>query len=249
MRSVRPCILLFFALIVGCTGIPPERMILFSGPPPSGDHERIYKISRERGQKVGTAFLVVHNGKQYLVTAKHVIDDLLPDRLDMKTRDSFQTIAIRSKWIDPATDFGVIALQISLRHRALPTTSVANGEEFNPGTEAWILGFPGDVELAPSATMPMPLLQHTYFSGITRRKQFCFNGQALAVMSGSPIFMRDRYGSLRIPAIVSNSYAVSLDEAQAGSGYYRTDIMFAAPLNRLDSVLDAMPDAPQDAVE
>lgn len=246
MSLARISLCLALAVVLGCNAIASRRTILFSEPPVLGDFESLYLLTRDNPQRAGSAFLVVHSGRQYLVTSKSIALGLYPNRVDIRTTTSKVTAPIRRMWVSPSTDIGVVILDQVLPHNAGATTPLATNDEFNLSTEAWTLGFPANQSVLSGMTRPAPLIGHAYFAGLVSDGLMAFDGRAYPGAIGGPIYMRNREGALRIAAVISSSPGSRIQGATTDSLLERTNVMLATPIAGLTSVLDSLTDAPLD---
>lgn len=248
MLFVRFVLFAALAVILGCYPVPPRRAVLFSDPPVTGDFESVYLLSRDNPSSTGSAFLVVHGGRQYLVTSRSVITGLYPNRVDIRTTTSKVTVPIRRSWLSESSDLGVIILDQPLPRRFQDATSIATTDEFNLATEAWTLGFPSERSVLSGTLRPAPILGHAYFAGMISPTIMGFDGRAYPGAIGGPIIMRNREGVLRIAAVITGNPESRIPSAIDTVGNL-THLMYAAPLTGLSSILDSLVDAPKDLVQ
>lgn len=123
----------------------------------------LYRIFFIKAEKYGTAFTIDAEGLSYLVTAKHLFDETLPNQKVQVFRDgrweslSYTAIAFcRSK-----VDIAVLRLQQSLCPPDLPVELTTNGMVL--GQDVYMLGFPHLMYEESGAVLhngyPLPLVK------------------------------------------------------------------------------------------
>jgi hypothetical protein len=188
----------------------------------------------------------VHAGRQYLITARSVINGLYPNRVDIRTNTSKVSVPIRRSWLSSSSDLGVLVLDQPLPRRFREVTPIATDDEFNLATEAWTLGFPADRSVLSGLTRPAPMLSHAYYAGLMQDNILAFDGSAYPGGIGGPVFMRNREGALKIAAVVTGAQGVKALGATTDTLMERTNLMYAAPLRGLTEILDSLTDEPAD---
>ncbi len=176
--------------------------------PKEGDFRSVLMLSDGKGHQA-TGFVLIRNGRQYIVTAKHFAKY-------MTGRDSAD-IFVNGGWIRSPTRLvghGKGELDISVFTFAKPTIAksfdltpiVSSGDTISAGCEVWTLGFPlGYMFDDPSRNYPYPLLKHGYLS--TENGDpilYYFDGFCNPGFSGGPVYAFNTQGSLRLVGVVSS---------------------------------------------
>jgi hypothetical protein len=172
------------------------------------------------GNGTGTCFVFDHLGKQYLVTARHVVEGI-------KEEDIVQ-ISANEKWIPigvklvghSSVDVSVLAPSQKLAHpemRLDPTIG-----NFYIGQEVFFAGFPLEMQgLRFRSPFPMPLLKRAVISGsagsIEAGDPIYLDGHNNPGFSGAPVYFKvlgeDRF---KVSMVVA-SYTATKDPVYDGS--------------------------------
>lgn len=144
------------------------------------------------GQSTGTAFTVDCDGRQYLITARHVVDGIANGAtIGIRRHGQWHDKSVQVVgYGDPARleeDVAVLALpdQISPSFQMEPTSSGLIW-----GQDVFFLGFPYGLatEKAPNEGYPLPLIKRALMSGTTNEnlEVFLLDGHNNPGFSGGP---------------------------------------------------------------
>lgn len=231
------CILYCSLLCLGCaTSHRSERTL-----PSSSDWKRVFHVSGSGIQ--GTAFAILHNDREYLITARHVARGLTANTIAIDTGHGWATVGI-SKSIQGHGDADAAAL--GLDRRVMGDADVAplceDTDSIDIGTEVWILGFP----LAMKDTTagfgpPDALISHGYIAGQQSDNIILLDYHANHASSGSPVFARNRRGQLKIIGVLTGFLPTAVEGASSQGLQYNSGIATAQRLRGLTKKLDEQP--------
>lgn len=151
-------------------------------------YQRIFQLWAGDGS--GTAFAFEHEGRQYLATAKHVVEGA--EALRITHHGDPKTFPITSVWQSPSKDVAVISPGQQLAP-ALPVTMSRDGMWFSQ--DAYFLGFPLGIAWEPKGEpnrgFPMALVKRALISGefeLSREHRLLLlDGHANEGFSGGPV--------------------------------------------------------------
>ena len=171
--------------------------------------QRTFNI--RRGESPGTAFTIDRAGRQYLVTARHVIEGIVPgETLDVWHEEQWRALDVNIVGIGQGElDVAVLTFtfQISPIH---PLEADSAGMVY--GQQAYILGFPyglhsGGAEI--NRGLPIPFVKSGVISAFTLGdvKRVYIDTHANEGFSGGPIVFRPQQGrrepnELRVAGVV-----------------------------------------------
>lgn len=153
-----------------------------------GVFERVFNVQTYSAR--GTAFAIERGGRQYLVTASHVFEDLAErDELQIAKGGGYWPLPIRIVGRSEQHDILVLTTtkQLCSRFGVLATPI-----RLTAGQDAHFLGFPGE-EILPVANgdgYPMPLVKRATISAIVLTEDgsdFLIDGLAIKGFSGGPL--------------------------------------------------------------
>lgn len=147
------------------------------------------------GDLAGTGFTLDIDKRQYLVTAKHLVNGLRDqDTIQIRRGGGWSSASVSVFRCDDPIDVAVLA----------PSEQLTVGFELNPmdgalmfGQEVLFLGFPLGQEWAPAPeglAYPIPFFKRAIFSSAKNEgnaKMIFFDGYNNKGFSGAPIVMRD----------------------------------------------------------
>ena len=149
--------------------------------------ERVVRVTCEQG--FGTGFLVDHEDRQYLVTARHVVDDC--ENPEIRSRGNIVKVELERLTVpSPAADVAVFRLD-ELLIKDLPLTCESDGYVF--GQDAYFLGFPFGMtfDIGPEY---FPLIKRATISGRSHlagtRPVLLLDGWNNPGFSGGPLVFR-----------------------------------------------------------
>jgi hypothetical protein len=174
----------------------------------SNIYARVFQIRYQ--QSVGTSFTVEVDGRQYLITAKHVVKNIKDgDEIGISRNGGWETYSVKVIEVSPPeNDIAVIALpkQISPTYPIEPTS-----QGILVGQDAYFLGFPYELQMDGAMLnngYPLPLVKKGICSGILTPKdevsQILLDGINNTGFSGGPVVFVDQASKkLKIAGIVS----------------------------------------------
>lgn len=147
------------------------------------------------GQSLGTGFTMEVEGRQYLVTARHVAKGKSANGpLAVAENDLMQPVAVigESMPADPSIDVIVFALaaQLSVAYECLPSM-----KGLIWGQDTYFLGFPFGLRGVPTIEgRPLPLVKHAQHSGEvideSGQRVIVLDGLNVPGFSGGPLVFR-----------------------------------------------------------
>ncbi len=210
-------------LLVGCsvTVNSLNRMPL----PKEDDFRSVLMLNDGKGHQA-SGFILVRNGREYVVTARHFANYMIG-------KDSVE-VFVDGGWVRSPTRLvghGTRELDISvftftgttITPSFDPTPIVSSSDTMNVGCEVWTAGFPlGYLFDDPTRNYPYPLLKHGYLSAENGDPiLYYFDGFCNPGFSGAPVFALNSQGRLRLVGVVSSRLKESDDpKAEANSGIY-----------------------------
>jgi len=227
--------------------------------------ERVFCI--RHGDSIGTAFTVDIDGKQYIITAKHVIDGLFgvgrPSTVEVLRDRTWHNIGARLVGEAPLNcDIAVLACDVLL---SPPAAITASSSGIVYGQDLYFLGFPyglhsdsGDLNHG----FPFPLVKKGILSNIQKQEDgtvvFLIDGHNNPGFSGGPVVWA-RPGKItpRTPGeivkldysvgAVISAYRFAYDKVYLGGEEtplaYRqnTGIVIAHPVDEAVKIIEANP--------
>jgi S1-C subfamily serine protease len=159
----------------------------------------------------GTAFTIDVDGRQYLVTAKHVV----PDSSSASSLNVFQSgswVPLPVSFVGATADdedITVLAAAQQLTDPTLPVSPTMDGLIY--GQDVFFLGFPYDISpnlLFGGGGFPTPYVRKAIVAG-TDRESLILDGHNNPGFSGGPVcFLRPNERDVRIAAVISAFQAV-----------------------------------------
>jgi S1-C subfamily serine protease len=154
---------------------------------------RVFLIS---ATETGTAFTIEVDGRQYLVTAKHIVKGLREDdKIQIRKNDQWSPLPVKIFRCDDPADIAVLVphSQLSVDFPLEPTIA---GIFF--GGETLFVGFPYGLttDLKISGGYPMGMVKKATLSGLTplvpnKGSLIILDGYNNPGFSGSPVVFRD----------------------------------------------------------
>lgn len=213
MQPVR-CLVFAFWLVVAfcCSNAGAEGVT-------TNVYYRVLMIQTTNGQ--GTGFTLDVDGRQYLITARHMVTGLQPeDTIKVRKYDSSHQL----KWVDfkvkifkcdDPVDIAVLVPREQLTISVLPMDpNVSGGPIF--GQDVFFVGFPFGManEILGSTlemTSPFAYVKRAIVSGIRAAKigetvsvEYVLDGYNIGGFSGSPVVYRPNgNGDLQVTAVIS----------------------------------------------
>jgi S1-C subfamily serine protease len=177
--------------------------------------ERVLRVRVNAGdphEATATAFTIDVDGREYLITAKHVVKGLKDeDRIDIFMNDSWSAFTMKIFRCEDPTDIAVLIPP----HQLTVNFDLPFERSFFFGQDGYFLGFPyGLQSKAGGANGPYPIaiIKRGVFSGIVvlnaekKATQILLDGYNNPGFSGGPIVYRDMNQSgvvMKITGVVS----------------------------------------------
>jgi hypothetical protein len=157
--------------------------------------KRVLEI--EVGDHSGTAFTIEVDGRQYLVTAKHLVASLKAnDVINVRTDDGWKELKVKVYPYEDPIDVAVLIADFQVTASSVSVELTTAGVRF--GQEALFLGFPYDQFYAPGGEYndhhPAPFIKRATMSSIVPEgtgSVLYLDGYNNPGFSGGPIVYRD----------------------------------------------------------
>ncbi len=179
---------------------------------PRAEHlSRVFHI--RSGASCGTAFALDVGGRQYLVSAFHVVEDSIKSCLvDICFQNSWKPFVVNIVGFDPDADIAVLALQERVLADGLPIDVGDAG--CVAGQEVFILGFPLGIRgYLASPGFPIPLIKRgvaALFNPGPPTSVY-ISASANPGFSGGPVYFASRQtGKATLMAVVSNEFTYEM---------------------------------------
>ena len=151
---------------------------------------RIFKI-RHR-DSIGTAFALEHEGCQYLVTAKHCVQEIVGDTsIGIFIEGKWQPLQIK------LTGHGGGSVDVSVLSPSIQLAPTYNPSRFKPtgaslGDDVYFLGYPLGLHtnFFEYSSLPLPIIKKAYLSGVIGdppNSHFLLDGHNNRGFSGGPV--------------------------------------------------------------
>ena len=157
---------------------------------PTQVYRRTFHIAWGKG--TGTAFAIDRDGKQYLVTARHVVKDIKSgDKIKISRKQKWHEIAVNVVGTgEGAIDVIVLGCPLRLVPSGLPLAASLGG--VNYGQELIFLGFPFGWDISATAVtneFPLPFVKAGIVSAITAGppRAVYIDGHGNKGFSGGPV--------------------------------------------------------------
>ena len=212
--------------------------------------QRMFKI--RRGESQGTAFTIDRAGRQYLVTARHVIESASGGSLSIWHEEQWKTLNVNVVGAgEGEVDVAVLAplFQISPMH----LLETADSSQTYYGQQVYILGFPhgydsGGEEI--NRGLPIPFVKSGIISAFAFGdvKQIYIDTQVNEGFSGGPVVFRPLQGGnpheLRVAGVVTGyvSHSRALHDADGNhlaNVKENTGIAIAVGVQHATDLIDA----------
>ncbi len=226
-REVKYCSTICLCLALWCmAGCGVSVNSLRRTPLPKDDDFRsLLMLSDGKGHQA-SGFILLRNGRQYIVTAKHFAKY-------MTGKDSVE-VFVDGGWVRSPTRLvghGKGELDISVFTFTRPTVTkafdqtpvVSSSDTMSVGCEVWSLGFPlGYMFDDPARNYPYPMIKHGYLSAQNGDPiLYYFDGFCNPGFSGCPVYGVNTQASLRIIGVVSSRLKESDDpKLETNSGIF-----------------------------
>jgi len=170
---------------------------------------RVFRIGLD--DQAGTAFTIDVDGKQYLITAKHLVRNVSGSE-SVKLFANFAWNTLDVELVGHAAediDISVLASKTRLTTGELPLVAASSGLTY--GQDVHFLGFPYDIltrYIFEEEGYPLPLVKRATVSAFDQ-ELYLLDGHNTPGFSGGPVVFTTGGGSdLRIAAVVSGFRAV-----------------------------------------
>jgi S1-C subfamily serine protease len=157
------------------------------------------------GNSVGTGFTIDIDNKQYLITAKHVVQSFeSPAGLEVFGNEVWLPIPAKLVAHHPEADISVIAPSQPLSPPNLPITASSNGIAY--GQDVYFLGFPYGVlsqVIFGESGHPLPLVKKAVLSSFAGNV-YLLDGHNNPGFSGAPVIFNQMGGPpTHVGAVIS----------------------------------------------
>jgi len=170
---------------------------------------RVFRI--KYGQQGGSAFSIDVEGKQYLVTAKHVLAQLLgKNHIEIFANGNWNKLPVELVGHAPDADITVFAADCRLTPSELPLEPTSEGLAYSQ--EVFFLGFPYDIlstYIFEGEGYPPPLVKKAIVSSFVNGNVFLLDGNNNPGFSGGPVvFTKAGQTDLKVAGVISGYKAV-----------------------------------------
>lgn len=213
------------------------------------------------GNSSGTAFAIDRNGKQYLVTAHHVVEGIASsDNIEIYHEKRWKSVTVNVVGIGTdEIDVAVLSCSIQL---VLPLPLTASTDGLSYGQLVYFLGFPfgwvGGLERI-NLNFPMPFVKAGIFSGADEANSLIYiDGYGNPGFSGGPVVFRpegrssddfqvagivSHYPRPSLEPIVNEKGCTIVDQHNKPIAYFQENPGFvvASEIKHATSLIDANP--------
>jgi hypothetical protein len=210
MQQARTGISILMAFAVVALAVTSSAKAQINGPV----FERVFSVHVNVGTPqaaTATAFVMDVDGRQYLITAKHVVNGMGDTgKIEIAEKGDYTMKILRCE--DPI-DIAVLIPPLPLSYSE--TMTEASGGPPLWGTDLWFMGFPLGIELpAPKGkggpVNPPAMIKHAVMSGeleINRRAwKLLLDGYNNPGFSGGPVFERNANNEYKVLAVISGFF-------------------------------------------
>jgi Trypsin-like peptidase domain len=195
------------ALFVSCVALLAVTPLIRAGDITSDIISRVFLL--KRGNSAGTCFAVEVDGRQYLVTAEHVMKGAsLIDTVQIFRENRWNAIPVRVLFAESlGVDVAVLVPPVQLSSAALVDPTM---DKLSLGQTMYLLGFPFTMRGEGSylnAGFPIALVKSGICAGLVGGQQYmriivdALNNPGF---SGGPIVFRDEWsGKLKVAGVIS----------------------------------------------
>ncbi len=187
----------------------------------------IHRVFRIRfGQAEGTAFVIEVDGREYLVTAKHIMESLVgKGNLDLFSNGSWKSIPIQLVGhANTDIDISVVASTTCLVPHHLPLAPNMDGLSY--GQDVYFLGFPYGFlgrYILGSSGYPLPFVKRAIVSQLDDSSLF-LDGHNNPGFSGGPVVFRRGTSSVFQVAAVVSGYRFTKEPIYSPAG--KTELIY-----------------------
>lgn len=207
----------------------------------------IQRILRIRGDNPGTGFTLEVDNRQYVITAKHLVETLNGvSAIEVWVGSDWKRYRVELVGHVGTADISVITFGEMIGTAALPLPAQEAGLVY--GQDVYFLGFPYDFlgTIAMAGDYPLPFVKKATVS-LLGKGVFYLDGHNNPGFSGGPVVFHPLSGGpMRVAGVVSNYHAVK-EWVYGPSGksnlYYRdnTGIMTAYSIDPAIKLIKANP--------
>jgi hypothetical protein len=173
----------------------------------------IHRVFRIRFKdQLGTGFTISVDGREYLVTAKHIVKAIKQqDQIDVFGNEEWTSLPVRLVGHGAGeVDITVLAPNVILTPPELPVQATSNGMAY--GQELFFLGYPynllGNVILTDQG-YPLPFVKRAIFSCFDKNIYY-LDGHNNRGFSGGPVVFDPQRGTpTSIAAVISGYMSVA----------------------------------------
>lgn len=204
---------------------------------PSDILQRTFRL--QFGSGTATCFALDIDGKQYLITARHVVEGILAtDRISIMHDKQWKEVECNLIGMGQGpVDIAVLSITQLLFQG--PSLSVGESNTVFLSEDVWFLGFPyglqQDIPTPVNGGFPIPYVKKAIISafdiGTTSYTDFLLDGHNNPGFSGGPVVAQNREGpGVRVIGVISGYKSVAmpvlhLDQATPFQVQYNTGII------------------------
>jgi S1-C subfamily serine protease len=173
------------------------------------------------GENIGSAFTIEDAGRQYLITARHVVPESSGARtIEILEGGAWKPLSVQSLQVRPLdVDVAVLVASRRIGGPSLPVTVAMDGTYLSQ--EVYFVGFPFGLTMGGeklNSGFPIPFVKHGIIAALeVAPGPFFVDGMNNPGFSGGPVVRVDSGGSATIIGVVS-SYRVSFDPILSKKG-------------------------------
>ena len=163
--------------------------------------QRTFRI--KYGESTGTCFTIDVSGRQYVVTARHVVKNMRPnDAIHIWHDNTWKKLNTTIAWISKGEDDIAILnpkIQLSTTHPVIPSN-----DNLILGQDVYFLGYPYGMTTEFNRKHSFPLVKKGIVSGFGNKEswpQFYIDGHNNPGFSGGPIVFHNLYSKSENPCI------------------------------------------------
>ena len=210
--------------------------------------EHIHRVFQVRsGSSQGTAFALDVDGRQYLVSALHVVEySTNTASIDIFYNDKWVTFTITVVGIDFDNDIAVLALNVNIVTSPAHIHVAFDG--FGLGQQVFILGYPLGVRGQTfSSGFPLPIVTKGIIAASASERGVYISVSAPPGFSGGPVYFAQlKTGAITLMAVViaELSYDVSVKNAEGteiGKVAMASNITERVSIYRVISIIHGKP--------
>jgi len=179
--------------------------------------DRVFEI--KFGDAVGTAFSLDIESRQYLLTAKHVVQEIAgPTTIDLFHKGKWEKLPVALVGHSDV-DVAVLAPTMQLTHKEMKLEAASGG--FFVGQDVFFAGFPlGMTSQNVDSPFPAPLIKKAIISGSAgpgSKHPFYLDGHNNRGFSGGPVYLQIPGQPQFVVSMIISSYTAIHETVYDGS--------------------------------